>query len=205
MAEAVDDAGRRIDPLEDRPEALAADLRAHAALRGALVRFYEEIARASGSDDPGILGRLRTQPVYHMAEFFFLLRAYGLERAEQLREIVRLHNAQIAALQADKERRDLFGFGGTRLKKALFDEASENKLVVNYEHMGGFDQSDLSRLLIEVMAPETCRSTVVDLEKAGLLKRSTGVYNAVVVSSTGRIETAFARHVRFLREGVEAR
>ena len=159
MARTVGNSAHRTDPLKDRPEALAADLRAHAALRGALVHFHEEIARVSGSDDPDVLGGLRSQPVYHLAEFFYLPRAYGLERAGQMREIVRLHNERIAALQADKARPDPFGFGGTRLNKAPFNEASENEPVVDYEHMGGFGQSDLSRLLVEVMAPKTCRST----------------------------------------------
>ena len=52
----------------------------------------------------------------------------------------------------------------TRVRKGLFSPDSIPKLVENYRAGdGAIDQSDLSRLLIEVMSPETCRKTTVVL------------------------------------------
>lgn len=190
-------------PLEDDE---AADLRLHAAYRQSQKLFFDLLAEASATKELHILQALRQQPVYFIAEFFYLLRAFGIATREQLRDYVELHNQQMNDLLADKNRLRLFGFTPSRLNKAMLDRSTANKLVVNYLNFDrGFDQADLGRLLVELMSPETCRKAVTKLEQAGLLERSEGVYNAIIVRSTGRLEDIFSSHLRAFRHSFSGR
>ena len=92
------------------------------------------------------------------------------------------------------------GLSPTRVRKGMFSPESIPKLVENYRSgNGAIDQSDLSRLLIEVMSPETCRKMVVMLTEAGYLERWRSPYQSVLVRSTGALERIFARSLRHLR------
>src|SRR5262245_45746139 len=190
------------DPLSGSLDAVERDLKLHQAYRVAYVLFFDLLTAASSARESAIIHRLRQQPVYQMAEFFYLLRAYGLQQPQQLQAYIDMHNDQIASLIKDSSRLRLYGFAPSRLKRALIDESTASKMLINYEYFdGAFDQSDLGRLLVEVMSPETCRKTVVTLSDAGFLLRSTGVYNSIIVRSTGVLERLFARHVRAFRAG----
>ena len=92
-----------------------------------------------------------------------------------------------------------------RLRKGKFSPESIPKLVENYRSGdGAIDQSDLSRLLIEVMSPETCRKTAVILTEAGYLDRKRSPYQSVLVRSTGALERIFARSLRHVRSSIVA-
>ena len=74
------------------------------------------------------------------------------------------------------------------------------KLVENYRTGdAAIDQSDLSRFLVEVMAPETCRQTAVMLTEAGYLERRRTPYQSILVRSPGTLERIFARGLRRIR------
>ena len=92
------------------------------------------------------------------------------------------------------------GLSPTRVQKGRFSRDSIPKLVENYRSGdGAIDQSDLSRLLIEVMSPETCRKTAVTLTGAGYLERRRSPYQSVLVRSTGALERIFAQSLRHVR------
>ena len=92
------------------------------------------------------------------------------------------------------------GVTQTRLEKGVFSSDSIPKLVENFRAAdGAIDQSDLARLLIEVMSPETCRKTTMLLTEAGYLERHRSPYQSVLVRSTGVLERLFARSLRQVR------
>ena len=92
------------------------------------------------------------------------------------------------------------GLTQTRVQKGMFAADNIPKLVENYRSGEAMiDQSDLSRLLIEVMSPETCRKTTMTLTEAGYLERRRSPYRSVLVRSTGKLERAFARSLRHVR------
>ena len=143
--------------------------------------------------DRHFAAQLRQEPVYQMAEFFFLLRAFRLDREDKVRRYAELHNRHLEELQADRTKMRRLGLSPTRVQKGKFSPDSNPKLVENYRSGdGAIDQSDLSRLLIEVMSPETCRKTAVTLTEAGYLERRRSPYQSVLVRSTGALERIFA-------------
>ena len=97
------------------------------------------------------------------------------------------------------------GLSPTRVRKGMFSPDSIPKLVENYRTAdGAVDQSDLARLLIEVMSPETCRKTAVMLTEAGYLERRRSPYQSVLVRSTGEMERIFAQSLRHVRSSLSA-
>ena len=145
------------------------------------------------------VAQLRQEPAYQMAEFFFVLRAFRLDDGTKIRRYAELHNRHLEELQADREKMRRLGLSPTRVQKGMFSPDSIPKLVENYRAgEGALDQSDLSRLLIEVMSPEICRKTTV-LLTPGYLERRRSPYQSVLVRSTGALERVFSccmRHVR---------
>ena len=178
----------------------AENLRVHGAMRKALAKFYQELVARAPANGIEMASELRQQPVYHIAEFLYLWRAFGIASREQMEAYIKMHNDQVRALVADRKRMALFGFAPSRLAKALFDESNTSKFIahyLNFDH--SFDQSDLARLLVEVTAPETTRKAIVVLSNAGYLIRSSGLLNAVVVRSSGLLEDVFASHLSEFR------
>ena len=138
-----------------------------------------------------------------IAEFFFLLRAFGLDSEEKIRRYAELHNQHLEELQADRAKMRRLGLSPTRIRKGMFSPDSIPKLVENYRAgEGAIDQSDLSRLLIEVMSPETSRKMVVMLTEAGYLERWRSPYQSVLVRSTGALERIFAMSLRHVRSAL---
>lgn len=186
-------------PVWDDSE-IADDLRLYAAYRHAEKHFVDLLAEASNDKQPHVLVSLRQQPVRDLAEFLFVWKAYRITTREQVLQYVALHNQGISDLLADKERMRLYGFSPARLKSALFDDAAAAKLVVNYMSFeGSFDQRDLARLLVEQMSAETCRMTIAKLSETGFVKKTTGVYNAIIVTSSGKLEEIYMRYLRAFR------
>ena len=188
-----------LDPFVDEDETMR-DIRTCEALHEAKAVFQDALAESSAMQDLHFVGQLRQEPSYQMAEFFFLLRAFGLDREEKIRRYAELHNRHLEALQADRNKMRRLGLSPTRLRKGMFSPDNIPKLVENYRSgNGAIDQSDLSRLLIEVMSPETCRKTSVVLTEAGYLERWRSPFQSVLVRSTGALERIFARSLRHVR------
>ena len=176
------------------------DIRICEALHETKVAFQSALVEGSAIHDLHFVGQLRQEPSYQIAEFFYLLRAFGLDSEEKIRRYAELHNRHLEALQADRAKMRRMGLSPTRLRKGVFSAENIPKLVENYRTGdGAIDQSDLARLLIEVMSPETCRKTSVVLTEAGYLERRRSPYRSVLVRSTGALERIFAQTLRRLR------
>ena len=187
------------DPFTDESETMR-DIRTCEALHEAKAVFQDALVEASAVQDRHFVTQLRQEPPYQVAEFFFLLRAFRLDSEEKIRRYAELHNQHLEGLQADRAKMRRLGLSPTRVRKGVFSPESIPKLVENYRAGdGAIDQSDLSRLLIEVMSPETCRKTTVVLTEAGYLERRRSPYQSVLVRSTGALERIFARSLRHVR------
>ena len=176
------------------------DIRTCEALHEAKVSFQDALVDGSVVQDSHFAAQLRQEPVYQMAEFFFLLRAFQLDDEKKIRHYANLHNRHLEGLGTARAKMRRLGLSPTRVRKGIFSAESILKLVENYRTGdGALDQSDLSRLLIEVMSPETCRKTAVLLTEAGYLERRRSPYQSVLVRSTGVLERIFAQCLRHVR------
>lgn len=176
------------------------DVRTCEALHEARAAFQDALVEGSAVREPHFAAQLRQEPAYQLAEFFFLLRAFRLDSEEKLRRYAELHNCHLERLGADRAKMRRLGLSPTRLRRGRFSSESIPKLVENYRTgEGAIDQSDLSRLLIEVMSPETCRKTTLVLTEAGYLERRRSPYQSVLVRSTGALERIFSIHLRHVR------
>ena len=176
------------------------DVRTCEALHEARAAFQDALVEGSAVRDPHFAAQLRQEPAYQLAEFFFLLQAFRLDSEEKLRRYAELHNRHLERLGADRAKMRRLGLSPTRLRRGRFSPESIPKLVENYRTGDrAIDQSDLSRLLIEVMSPETCRKTTLVLTEAGYLERRRSPYQSVLVRSTGALERIFSSHLRHVR------
>lgn len=206
------------DPFADESETMR-DIRTCEALHEARAAFQDALVEGSPIQDRHFVRQLRQEPTYQIAEFFYLLRAFRLDSESKIRRYAELHNRHLEELQADRPKMHRLGLSPTRVGKGMFAADSIPKLVENYRAGdAAIDQSDLSRLLIEVMSPETCRKTAMMLTEAGYLERQHSPYRSVLVRSPGKLERVFARSLRYVRatlaqdgvtpsrdDGVEAR
>ena len=120
----------------------------------------------------------------------------------KLHAFLRRHNADMAALLADKARRDLMGLLKQRIEEAIFSATQiEKVLEMSGEGRLRLDQSDLGRLLSQLISPETCRKVTVVLAKGGLLTRRT--IGTVLVVSTGVLEGYFRKHLQQILSTLE--
>lgn len=190
------------DPFADDGETMR-DIRTCEALHEARASFQDALVEGSAVQDRHFVAQLRQESVHQLAEFFFLLRAFRLDSEEKILRYAALHNRHLEGLQADRAKMRRLGLSPTRIGKGMFSPDSIPKLVENYRAGdGAIDQSDLSRLLIEVMSPETCRKTAMALTEAGYLERRRSPYQSVLVRSTGALERIFARHLRHVRSSL---
>ncbi len=196
--------GPGADPFAE-PDETMRDIRTCEALHEARAGFQEALVAGAASQERHFVRQLRQEPVYEMAEFFYLIRAFRLDSAASIERYAGLHNRHLQALHADPAKLHRLGLTRTRVEKGLFAPESIPKLVENYRAGGGaIDQSDLSRLLIAVMSPETCRKTAVVLTRAGYLERRLSPYRSVLIRSTGTMERLFARSLRHVRSALAA-
>ncbi|RYE08029.1 MAG: hypothetical protein EOP22_15290 [Hyphomicrobiales bacterium] len=178
---------------------IAADLAFVDMLRHLRVRFQHEIAGAVPSADPDVLLALRQETFFQFAEFFYALRTHGIDSADKLERLARLHNDHLVELSQDRERMRRYGLTPERLEAAMFTGDNLRKLLANFAGpMPGIDQSDLSRLLVTVMSAETCRKLVLAAEAAGFIERVRRP-GAVLVVSKGDIERIFGKVIREAR------
>ena len=173
------------EPFTDDGETMH-DIRTCEALHEARASFQDALVEGSAIQDRHFAAQLRQEPVYQMAEFFFLLRAFRLDGEDKIRCYAELHNRHLEELQADRTKMRRLGLSPTRVQKGKFSPDSIPKLVENYRSG-------------DVMSPETCRKTAVTLTEAGYLERRRSPYQSVLVRSTGALERIFARSLRHVR------
>ena len=178
------------------------DLRFLEALRQAKKEFFDEIAERSNARDDGSLAKLLQESVYQISEFFYLLDAFGVDSEKKIRNYAELHNRHMTTLLEDELKMRRLGLRKDRVSWAMFSDENIMKVVANHaQKPPAFDQSDLARLLVQLMSQETCRATVVALADAGFLIRSRSAYQSVLVQSNGSLECIFAGQLRRLRRG----
>ncbi len=165
--------------------------------------FVEELCRASRAQTEAVLSVLRMESTTMIAEFFYLIRAHGIDTAEQLQRLAELHNHYISDLIGDKERATRFGLSPDRLLDAIFTGDTMPRLVQQWaDRPGALDQSNLARFVVTLMSAESCRKIVVACEQAGFLQRERTRAGATVVISSGIMEEIFALYVRGLRHAI---
>lgn len=131
---------------------------------------------------------------YSIAEFYYLIEELHFNNKDKIRAFLLHHNNDMTELLNDRAKRDRAGMTIQRVKAARFSPTQIERVV---EHVVDgrlrLDQSDLGRLLSQAISTETCRKTVVCLEKGGLLNRIK--IGQVLVVSTGHLERYYRQHL----------
>jgi hypothetical protein len=78
-------------------------------LRVARKEFLDRICQASISKDARVLTSLRLEATYQLAEFYFLLRARGIETEQDIQRLAELHNQYIVDIMKDAQKMSRMG------------------------------------------------------------------------------------------------
>lgn len=178
------------------------------ALREGRALFFHSImshARQNACQPPGKaaddIDLLLSENTYQVAAFYYMVEERHLSERSVIRGCLQRHNEDMTALLADRAKSRLMGLPPQRVRGAIFQPHQIEKVVQNVEVIDGksrlrLDQSDLGRLLIEVMSAETCRKVIIGLSNAGLLSRIN--IGSVMIISTGVLESYFRRHLQHI-------
>jgi len=171
------------------------------SLRRAKTEFHNKLCLASVNPDPLLLQKLRSENVFVLGEFFFLLRSFNLiAQPDRLETYILTHNEQLNELINDPGRRKLMGLEVPRLKRGIFSMIQVHKAKANLlSTTPGLDQADIQRLTIMLFSPETGRRVIETLEAAGFLERITTPYYSKIVQSKGTVENYFAEYLDEVR------
>lgn len=140
-------------------------------LRRAKTEFHNKLCRSSKDPDPSLLQKLRSENVFVLTEFCFLLRSFALtSHPDRLESYITRHNQQLEELIADPARRRLMGLEVPRLHRGIFSSIQIQKARANLlSATPGLDQADIQRLTILLFSPETGRRVIEALEAAGFV------------------------------------
>jgi hypothetical protein len=186
-------------PNSTTPVGWEAELALLEKLRFSRKEFLDRICLASTSKDSRVSTSLRLEATYQLAEFYFLLRARGIETEEDIQRLAELHNQYIVDIMKDAQKMSRMGLSRERALEAMFTADTMPRLLQNWrEKKGTIDQSNLARLLMSVMSTETCRKVVVACADAGFLERTRTSYGTVLVHSSGVLEDIFGGCIRDL-------
>jgi hypothetical protein len=145
-----------------------------------------------------------------LAEFFFSLRALGLDDPQAILRYVKAHNTEIEREVATNPLcRDPSGKNGLtpygrRLRRSEFSEGEMRSIGNNYFDNGNtfcLSVSDISRLMCRLMSPDPVDRLLTALIQAGLLaKRRRGERDILVYSpEPGILEEEFGRYLQGIR------
>lgn len=166
-------------------------------LRRAKTLFHNKLCQFSKIQDPIFLQKLRSENVFVVAEFFFLLKEFAvIEESDKLSAYIRNHNMELQRLMDTPEECHLLGLGVQRLQRGMFSDLQIEKACGNLALPdGGLDQADIQKLMILLFSAETTRRLLENLEQAGLLERVTTPYQSKIVHSHGHLETFFVEYL----------
>ena len=182
---------------------LVADLTMLEAFRWYRMIFTERLTAASRSRNEPILEMLRLEATYQVAEFYYGLKAHGIEGADDIERLADAHNDYIVGLTNDPAKMDRLGLKKERLLDAMFEAATRPRLIeVWRQRPGTIDQSNLGRLLTLVMSVETCRKVCVACADAGFLERRETGHGTILIVSKGVLEETLGLCLREARERV---
>src|SRR3954469_8538848 len=83
-------------------------------LRWSRKEFVDRVCTQSKSADPKVLGVLRLEAAYQLAEFYFLLRGRNLESEDDIRRLAELHNQYVVDIMKDPAKMERLGISGER-------------------------------------------------------------------------------------------
>jgi hypothetical protein len=190
------------DVFADRAQ-LVADLNVIETFRWYRMIFTERLAAASRDQDEGILEMLRLEATYQLAEFYYGLKAHGIDTENDVEKLADAHNDYIEGLTNDPAKMRRLGLSKDRLLDAMFTADTRPRLVEIWRQQpGAIDQSNLARLLTVVMSAETCRKVVVACAEAGFLERKDTIYGAKLIVSTGVLERTLGECLRQSRHRI---
>jgi hypothetical protein len=175
-------------------------------LRLARKEFVDRVCTGSKSSDTRVLGVLRLEATYQLAEFYFLLRARRIETEVDIGRLAELHNQYVVDIMKDPAKMERIGVSRDRALESMFTADTMPRLLQHWrESMGAIDQSNLARLLMSVMSTETCRKVVVACAEAQFLERRRTPYGTVLVYSNGTLEGIFGSCLQDLRTRIRDR
>lgn len=151
---------------------------------------------------------LQSAGMESIAELLFVQSDLELNKdAERIEQFLTKHNQDMQALVSEltEQRRHKVEGGAslTALRKSFFTEARIQELVVATQFGGAyFSQSDIGRILICLMSPETCRKYLETLGDCGFLVRQGS--SAIPIRSRNIIENLYREHMRRIVEGAAA-
>ena len=167
------------------------------AYREARAWFNEQVIDTSLDKSDAALEILRTDFLYQIAEFYFLLSGFGIKSLEDFEGLIERHNSYLTSLLKDPNKMSRIGLNQQRVLKAIFDgETKPRVLKIWKDDPGTIDQSSLSRLLVGVMSDETARKVLVACEKAGFVTRTNSVFRLSLVKSNGILEGIYGQSLR---------
>lgn len=146
---------------------------------------------------------LRSDGLLQIAEFFFAIGEAGITTPEAIRGFLGRHNDDMQAMLETCERGyTRFGLSAARIREAVLQPHQIDLIV--HESEGGpltFDQRSIGKILTPQMSFETCRTLLVLMASAGLIRRR-DFRSVVLISSNGVIEGMYRDHMRSLLEAV---
>ena len=166
------------------------------AMRSARLAFSDGILAAARTERRDFRQRLKSDSVFQIAEFFFLLKCHGIRTARQVAEFARLHNEHLARVIASPEKLERLDRTRSQVDGASFSEVGIEKLVENFRRKPpSFDQSDLCRFLVTQQSFESCRKSLRVLRDVKLLDETRIAYGSKILHSPGTLEQVYRSHV----------
>ena len=161
-------------------------------LRQQRILFFDRLAELSLEKDEQHIVRLRQDTIYNVVEYLFILSNFDLTDQAVFVNYLQLHNNHIQGLLDCRDKQQRMGLTVDRLDKGVFSERALMKTAANFATSdGAVDQSDLARLMITLVSPETCRRSIEVLEVSGFLTRTISPFGSMLVKSKGTAEAEF--------------
>jgi len=183
----------------DRKERLK-DIALLQAYRESRTWFNEQVVDVSLDKSDAVLEMLRTDFLYQISEFYYLLLGFGIKSIQDFDDLIERHNSYLTSLLKNPQKMARIGLNEQRILKAIFDGETRPRVLKIWEDdPGTIDQSSLSRLLVSVMSDETARKVLVACEKGGFVTRTNSVFRLLLVKSNGILEQIYGQSLRRVR------
>lgn len=166
------------------------------AMRTARQVFSDGILHEAGTGQRDLRQRLKSDSVFQIAEFFFLMQCHGIKTAKQIREFARLHNEYLEKVLNSPEKLEKLERTRSQVDGAFFSEVGIDKLAENFRRKPpSFDQSDLCRFLVTQQSFENCRRSLKILRDVRLLDEKRTAYSSIILHSRGILERIYRNHI----------
>lgn len=166
------------------------------AMRTARQVFSDGILHEAGTEQRDLRQRLKSDSVFQIAEFFFLMQCHGIKTAKQIREFARLHNEYLEKVLNSPEKLEKLERTRSQVDGAFFSEVGIDKLAENFRRKPpSFDQSDLCRFLVTQQSFENCRRSLKILRDVRLLDEKRTAYSSIILHSRGILERIYRNHI----------